>query len=100
MIKIDDLYPNAKISSCRPQVMLFTEVVTDPTSRVEPMTKVQAFKEFLHQSVLLHHRTMAQKELKAFSRLIEQVYCYRLYSGQDSLDLPTLIDPLMAECVG
>jgi len=99
-IKIDDLYPDAKISSCRPHVMLFTEMVTEPTSRLEPMTKVQAFQEFLHQSVLLHHRTMAKKELQAFSRLIETVDCYRLYSGQDFLELPTLIDPVMAQCVG
>ena len=80
--------------------MLFMQITAKATSTMEPMTKVQAFQEFLHQSALLHHRTLVQKELQAFSRLIETVDCYRLYSGQDVLDLPTLIDPLIAECVG
>lgn len=90
-----DFYPESIGESCVPAVMLFLDVVDRPYSFLEPLSKSRALEAVLPQAACVSDRDMARREFQALSRLVQQVDCYRLHFGQDVLDLPTLITPLL-----
>ena len=47
------------------------------------------------QGLLVYDQMVARREFQMLSRLVQQVDCYRLHFGQDILDLPKLIKPLL-----
>jgi hypothetical protein len=47
------------------------------------------------QGLLVYDQAVARREFQVLSRLVQQVDCYRLHFGQNILDLPKLISPLL-----
>ena len=90
-----DLYPESIGASCAPAMMLFPDVVDMSYSCLEPLSKSRALEAMMPQAAFVSDRDIARQEFQALSRLVQQVDCYRLHFGQDVLDLPKLITPLL-----
>lgn len=91
-----DLYPESMGGSCAPAMMLFPHMVDMPYSCLEPLSKSRALEAIIPQAAGVYDRDIARREFQALSRLVQQVDCYRLHFGQDVVDLPKLITPLLA----
>jgi hypothetical protein len=92
---IEDIYPNGVGAPSRPGLILFPEVVAQPTSVLEPIPKKQAFEFLLQQREWIQQPAVARREFQILSRLVTQSACYRLRFGRDLLALPKLIAPLL-----
>lgn len=90
-----DLYPESIGTSCTPAMLLFPQVMDMPYSCLEPLSKSQALDAMLPQAAFLSDRNIARQDSHPLSRLVQQADCYRLHFGQDVLDLPRLITPLL-----
>jgi hypothetical protein len=95
--RIDELYPRSMAVSGRPALILFPQIIEWPTSRLELLPKSRALEELLRHGLKVFDREVARRQFQTYSRLVESTPCYRLYFGEDVLDLPRLIDPLLAE---
>ncbi len=95
----EDIYPQGQTDSdfCRPVLILFPQIVDAPKSSLELLPKRRALELLLPESLLVYNKEAAGRQFQALARLVEQTACYRLYFGADILDLPQLIDPLLAE---
>ncbi len=91
----EDVYPNGTTDCCEPALLIFPHIMDWPKSRLEPLPKSRALEALLPQGLLVYNVEVARREFQILSRLVEQTGCYRLYFGEDILDLPQLIDPLM-----
>lgn len=94
---LEDMYPGGTGQTCKPAVIIFPQVVDRPTSWLEPLSRRQALEELLPHGLLVYHEDVARREFQVLSQLIQQVACYRLHFGQNVLELPELITPLLEE---
>ncbi len=92
---VEDVYPDANTDCCEPALLIFPQIMDWPKSRLEPLPKSRALEALLPQGLLVYDVEVAKRQFQILSRLVEQAGCYRLYFGEDILDLPQLIDPLM-----
>ena len=92
---IEDFYDNGFAMCCQPRMLLFPQVVDSPISHVEPLPKSRALEELLPETMNVFDKRVAKQEFQFLSRLVNQLDCYQLYFGQDVLDLPNLITPLL-----
>jgi hypothetical protein len=92
---VDEIYPHATADRCEPAVILCPQVVDWPTSHVEPISRSRVLEELLKEGLLAFDREVAARQFQVFSRLVAKAACYRLFFGEDVLDLPRLIDPLL-----
>lgn len=91
----EDVYPGPLGSACEPAIILFPHVIDAPVSCLELLSKSAALNEILPHCLLVFDPHVAKKEFEALVTLIRQADCYRLHFGQDVLDLPRLVDPLL-----
>jgi len=94
---VEDIFSSPPGRSCVPAMILFPHLTNMPHSFLEPLHKSQALEALLPQVLLVHDEDAARREFQALSKLVQQTACYRLHFGQDVLDLPKLITPLL-EC--
>ena len=92
---VEDLYSQRPADCCKPALMIFPHVIDWPKSYLEPVSKSYALEHLLPQALLVFDKEVCRREFEVLSRLVEQVSCYRLYFGEDLLDLPRLIDPFL-----
>ncbi|MBI4504517.1 MAG: hypothetical protein HY691_03195 [Chloroflexi bacterium] len=92
----EEIYPPTSPTACAPAVILFPQIVDWPTSHVEPMPKSRALEELLPHGLLAWDKEMAGIRFHLLARLVSQAACYRLHFGADVLDLPRLVEPLLA----
>ncbi|MDF0665610.1 MAG: hypothetical protein P0119_05975 [Nitrospira sp.] len=93
----ENLYPNSLGDCCQPAVVLFPHMVDAPHSHLELLPKSRAMELLLPQALLVYDPEVARREFKVLAKLVQQVDCYRLHFGQDILDLPKLITPLLVQ---
>lgn len=91
----ETLYPGSTADAVKPSVILFPQISDEPTSRVEPLSKVRALQALLPHSLLCFDREVSVRHFGLLSRLVETTACYRLHFGRNVMDLPRLIDPLL-----
>ena len=91
----EDVYSTSAGRSCEPTMILFSQFAKRPHSCVEPLAKNQALEFLTAQVVPDHDEEGAGREFPALSKLVQQTACNRLHFGQDVLDLPWLITPLL-----
>jgi len=94
----EDFYPQGQTEpdSCRPAAIIFPHIMDGPKSHLEPLPKSKALEVLLPESLLVYNKEAAGQQFHMLSRLVEQTDCYQLHFGADILDLPHLIDPLLA----
>lgn len=93
---IEDFFPDGTARSCDPWVIIFPQVVNQPTSYAEPVSKREALEKILPHGLLVYDKAIARKEFQAWSYLIQKVNSYCLHFGRDVLDLHRIIDPLVS----
>jgi hypothetical protein len=93
----DQFYPDATADACEPAVILFPEVIDEPASRLEPLSRTHALEELLREANLPVDREVARRQFLALSRLVERTTCYRLRFGEDVLALPRLVDSVLEQ---
>jgi hypothetical protein len=93
----EEFYPDATADTCEPAVILFPQVIEEPNSRLEPLSKSRALEELLREGNLPVDREVARRLFFALSRLVETTACYRLLFGEDVLALPQLVDSVMEQ---
>jgi hypothetical protein len=93
---LHDLFPSGIAESCHPAVLLFPQIIDWPQSYLEPLPRGRALQELLRHSLLVLDEEIARRQFHHMADLVETVACYRLHFGEDILDLPRLIDPLLA----
>jgi hypothetical protein len=91
----EDLYAESIGNSCTPAMIIFPHVVDMPHSCLELLPKSRALEAIMPQGLLVYDQAVARREFQVLSRLVQQVDCYRLHFGQNILDLPKLISPLL-----
>lgn len=91
----ENLYPTSVGDCCQPAVVLFPHVVDASHSHLELLPKSRAMELLLPQVLLVYDPEVARREFQVLAKLVQQVDCYRLHFGQDILDLPKLITPLL-----
>ncbi len=92
---VEDIYPGPLGQPCPPAMILFPQVHQASFSCLEPLSKKQAMELILPHALLVFDAAVARREFQALARLVEQADCYRLHFGQDVLDLPRLVTPLL-----
>jgi len=92
---VDDLFPDATLDRCKASFLLLPHIMEGPRSYLEPVSKREAFEELLPQGLLVFDKEIARRQFYTLARLVEQVACYRLYSGENVCELPQVIAPLL-----
>ena len=92
---VEDVYDHAPGRSCEPAMILFPHVTKMAHSCLEPLSKSQALGFLMPDAPLVYDDELAKREFHALSKLVQQTACYRLHFGEDVLDLPKLITPLL-----
>ncbi len=92
---VEEIYPNASAAACEPAVIIFPRIVDWPKSHLELLAKSRALEELLPHGLLVYDKEATRRQFQTLSNLVEQAACYRLYFGEDVLDLPQLIDPVI-----
>jgi hypothetical protein len=91
----EDLFADPLGRSCEPVMIVFPHLTNMSHSCLEPIPKSEALETLLPQPSLIHDEDTARREFQTLSKLVQQTACYRLHFGQDVLDLPQLISPLL-----
>ena len=94
---VEEVYSSGIGNSCRPAVILFPRVIDAPASSLDPLPKGDALRAILPQALVVHGPEIARREFHALSTLVQMADCYTLQFGQDILDLPNLITPLLEQ---
>ncbi len=76
-------------------MILFPHIAKMPHSCLEPLAKERALEFLMPQTSLVRDGSPNGQEIQALANLVQQTACYRLHFGQDVLDLPRLITPLL-----
>jgi len=94
-VYVDETYPGQAVPACVPQVLVFSRIVSEPNSTLQPVTRVEALKNLLTESgpQLFDQFTMPQ-HVEVLKTLLSQTKTYELRAG---LDLHR--DPLTLECL-
>jgi len=97
-VYVDETYPGQAVSTCVPQVLVFSRIVPEPNSTLQPMSRVDALKNLLTESApqLFDQFTMAQ-HMEVLKTLLSQTKTYELRAGLDLHRDPLILDRLLAQ---
>ncbi|MGH2404158.1 MAG: hypothetical protein ACRDGN_06780, partial [bacterium] len=90
------IYPGCLGDAAVPELILFPQATAQQGHRVVPLPKATALQEILPHSLLVFDPQMSARQFDLLARLIKQADCYRLLLGSNPLELPTLVDSLLA----
>ncbi len=93
--QLEDIYSDSAGRSCEPAMILFPHVSHMPHSCLEPLSKSRTLELLMPQQPLVYDDELVRREFQALSKVVQQAAGYRLHFGQDVLDLPKLITPLL-----
>jgi len=88
------LFPHAPVESAAPGIILFPRVVPWRKSHMERLSKSRAMEQLLPHGFRVLNREVARRHFDVLVDLVHRSECYTLYSGEDVLEIPALIDPL------
>lgn len=91
----EDFYPYPQASPCKPSVIIFPYILDCPKSYLQPFPKSRSLEELLPQGLLVLDKNIARHQFQVLSRLVKNADCYQLFFGEDVLELPNLITPLL-----
>jgi hypothetical protein len=83
-VYVDETYPGQAVATSVPQVLVFSRIVPEPNSTLQPVTRVEALKNLLTESgpQLFDQFTMAQ-HMEVLKTLLSQTKTYELRAGLD-----------------
>jgi hypothetical protein len=89
------LYPGSTAETVRPALILFPHISGESESKLEKLSKIRALEAILPHGLLVLDREPSERQFDLLTRLVERADCYRLHFGNDVLNLPRLVDPLL-----
>jgi len=88
-VKIEDAYPEQFTNRCVAKVLIHPVIVSESTSRMIPLKKLEALSVLMRESWLLFIQHAATNQhLHVLKHLVNQSRCYRLLAGRDLLNDP------------
>lgn len=97
-IRMDRLYPERFSRRCLPKFLLFTEVTSNTTSKLEILGQHQILKRLIEASLIfVFEAENAHKHLAALGTLVQQTTVCRLYAGQDILNDPDTFERFLLD---
>lgn len=97
-IRMDRLYPERFSRRCLPKFLLFTEVTSNTTSKLEILGQHQILKRLIEASLIfVFEAESAHKHLAALGTIVQQTTVYRLYAGQDILNDPDTFEKFLLD---
>ncbi|MCF6157753.1 MAG: hypothetical protein E3K32_04110 [wastewater metagenome] len=95
-LDVESVYPGRFRSSCIPKVLIYTQIVPQPESRLIPVDKTTAIIKLMRQSASLFFKSQAvDVHLEAMKRLVSQSYSYGLLAGRDLYERPEKISDFL-----
>jgi len=95
MFRVEKIYPDSIVNSCRPKVLLFPNIVKKKRSRLKPISKIEAVAKLLPYSLLVFDQEVSEKHFHLLCQLVEEIDCYRLDFGMDFLEVHRLIEEIL-----
>ena len=97
-VYVDETYPGQAVSTCVPQILLFSRIVPEKISTLQPVTHVEALKNLLTESgpQLFDPCTMAQ-QMEVLKTLLSQTKTYELRAGVDLHRDPLILKHLLTQ---
>ena len=95
-VDIEHIYPGKLAPCCRPRVVVFPKVVTQPRSQLVPVTQTSALTGLIQQSpgILTDPPSVAQ-QMEVLRLLVEGARSYQLLLGQDALHESAAVSGLL-----
>jgi hypothetical protein len=90
------IYPGCLGEAAVPELILFPQATAQHENRAVPLPKALALQEILPHSLLVFDQMTSARQFQLLARLIDQADCYRLLLGRNPLELPALVDGLLA----
>jgi hypothetical protein len=94
--RLEDAFPSATGFACRPRLLLFVRIADRPRSIAEPISPARALEDLLPQTLWVLDPTIAARQFHAMAEMVRRTPCFRLHFGEDVLELPALLDHLLA----
>lgn len=96
-VDIQNIYPKQYIQYCDPNIVIFPQIVNKPSSRLVPISNMEAFQGLIQQSPFIYvPHQCKQQHFEALKELTRQCNCYKLLAGKDLLNkyenLSTIIE--------
>jgi hypothetical protein len=100
LLDVGLLYPDRFLPRCRPDMIVFPEIVDAPVSRLAPLTQTEALTRLIGQGIgLLTQRETVVGQLRLFERLLAQTRSFRLLHGFDVHSNPVRIAALLTDAL-
>lgn len=95
-VYVDETYPGQAMATYAPQVLVFSRIVPEPISTLQPVTRVEALKNLLTESgpQLFDQFTMTQ-HMEVLKTLLYQTKTYELRAGLDLHRDPLILERLL-----
>lgn len=95
------LHPERLIDRTVPRLLVFPEIVAQPTSRLVPLGQAEALAKLIEQSVVFNlDPEVLRQHLGVLERLVRQAPGYRLLAGRDLKEHPEGVAALLASVPG
>ncbi|MFC1996050.1 hypothetical protein ACFLXI_00395 [Chloroflexota bacterium] len=96
LLDIETRYPDSYTPRITPKVLLFPEVTTGHTSRLFPLSDMQAIIALVEQSPgIMTDHVWVQKQMEVLKKLTGQALSYRLSLGDDIFNTPQKVISLL-----
>jgi len=97
-LDVEAVYPGRFRPSCIPKVLIYTQIVPQPVSKLIPIDKTTALIKLMRQSASLFFKRQAVNvHLEAMKRLVSQSYSYELLAGRDLYEEPERISEILSD---
>jgi len=96
-LDVEAVYPGRFRPSCIPKVLIYTQIVPQPVSKLIPIDKTTALIKLMRQSASLFFKRQAVNvHLEAIKRLVSQSYSYELLAGRDLYEKPEKVTEILS----
>lgn len=99
-VDISSVFPNAYITSLRPDVLIFPRVVSNRESLLKPISQVEVYTRLLKQTILAVDNDISRNHLSILKILVKQTKGFELISGRDMYEDPGILIKLMIQNIG
>jgi len=95
---VDETYPGQTVTTCVPRVLVFSRIVPEKISTLQPLSRVDALKNLLTESgpQLFDQSTMTQ-HMEVLKTLLSQTTTYELQAGLDLHRDPLTLERLLTQ---
>jgi hypothetical protein len=100
-VHLETAYPGRRIPECKPEILLFSRIISDESSVLCPVDSSTALKHLLDASgPQLLDRQRIRPHLDTLKNVLHQAVVWELHAGRDLYRNPTKLTHLLGETIG